>query len=128
MPKPQSREQTLETLSILAAVLLAGFGVFRKDSLWMASLLLLLAGLFLPALASRISGSWLGFSAAVARFNSRLILTVIYYAVLTPVAFVYRLFAGDPLGLRNGRSRADRPTHFTRRDHRYVPADFERPW
>ena len=128
MPKPPSREKTLETISVLAAVLLAGFGVFRKDFLWMASLLLLLAGLLQPALASRIAGCWLGFSAAVSRFNSRLILSAIYYAVLTPVAFVYRLFASNPLGLRNDRSRADCLTHFTQRDHRYVPADFERPW
>ena len=58
--------------------------------------------------------------------NSRVLLTLVYYLVLTPIALLYRLTHRDPLSLK----RADDTgrSYWIVRDHTFGPRDLERPW
>src|SRR5207247_5303096 len=55
----------------------------------------------------------------------RVLLTLVYYLVLTPIALLYRLTHRDPLRLR----RADDTgrSYWIVRDHPFEPRDLERP-
>ena len=63
---------------------------------------LLLAGLLAPAAARAFHKGWMRFAAALGHVNSRVLLTLVYYLVVTPYGFVTRLVGRDPLRRRAG--------------------------
>ncbi len=121
-----SASKALETMAVLAFVCLAAGLYFDVTALSAAALALLFIGLFLKPLSMRIAGRWLRFAGLIGAFNSRVILTVIFFVVLTPLAVVYRLFHGDFMNLR--RHDDDGKSYWSRRDHRYDPKDLGNVW
>jgi hypothetical protein len=123
---PMNPYKALETLAVLALACLAAGLFFDVQALLVAALILLFAGLFLKRLSMRIAEIWLRFAGLIGAVNSRIILTLIFYMVLTPLALVYRLFHGDFMKIR----RLDDPgrSYWSRRDHQYNPRDLGNVW
>jgi len=64
---------------------------------------LLVLGAFLaPSWLAPIRRRWMAMAAVIGAFNTRLILTLAYYLIVTPVGLVMRLVARDPLDRRLG--------------------------
>ena len=80
--------------------------------------LLVLAGLIRPVWLKYVYRGWMKFAFAAGWFNTRLILSLMFYLVMTPVAALLRLFGKQPLVL--GRDR-QAPTYWIRREK--VPFD-----
>jgi len=91
--------------------------------LWSLGALLVLPGLLFPRVLGPVKRKWMRGAAVVGEFNSRVILGIFYYLVLSPIGFVRRLF-GDPLNRRLG----DRSTSvWVKRERAAVdPARYER--
>lgn len=79
-------------------------------------------GLLAPRLLKWPSALWWKLAMALGYVNARVILTIAFLLVLTPIAFVWRLIGRDPLGKRREswpgwtaypQRYADR-SHFTR--------------
>lgn len=119
------RVKTLETLGILALAAMVLGMVFH----WMPWLVLagslLIIGAFFKKTADAVAGAWMKFGHAIGFLNTRLLLILVYYLVLTPLAIAYRVVHGDFLRLRD-----DRPTAslWYVRDHPYTPRDLETMW
>jgi hypothetical protein len=66
--------------------------------------LLVVPGLVAPRILGPVERGWMRFAEVLGRVNSRIILTLLYYVVFTPVGIVRR-WLGDPLdrGMRDGR-------------------------
>jgi hypothetical protein len=73
-------------------VIVAVFGVVGAS--------LLVVGLLLPAVARVFHTAWMRFASALGYVNSRVLLTLMYYLVLTPYGFAMRLAGRDPLKRR----------------------------
>ena len=73
--------------------------------LWIIATVLFLFGLILPSLLRPVQKVWMGLAMVLAWVNTRIILTVLFYAVFTPIGVIMRLFR-DPLDrrLQDGRS------------------------
>jgi hypothetical protein len=56
--------------------------------------------------------------------NSKIILTLIFFLFLTPIAFLYRTVKGDFMKLRKGGSSS----YWTEKNHQYEPKDMENVW
>mgnify|MGYP000871499780 FL=1 len=116
----------METLAVLAFVSLAIGLFFTVKVLFFLALCLLFVGIFLKALSIRIAGIWLEFSTILGGISSRIILTVIFFVFLTPIAFFYRISHGDFISLkRKGSSDAK---YWKQRNYEFMPKDFENPW
>lgn len=90
-----------------AALLLAGAVlVWRRSGAgpWLAgggALLLafgLVAGLVAPAALRPVHRAWMGLSYSLGYCTSRLVLVLLFFLVLTPLALLRRLFVGHALG------------------------------
>ncbi len=86
-------------------VLLAGVGVWRSHSVLpmvLGALAILLAGLALvaPSLLGPVHRVWMRFAHALGWFNTRVLLGVIYFVVMTPIGLVMRILGRDPLDRR----------------------------
>lgn len=125
-----TRETILETLGVLAlACLVAGHLVKRpglKAGLLAAGAVLLAVGLFVKPVARWIAAGWLKFGAVLGAVNSKIILGLIFYLFLTPIALLARATRGDFLHLRK-KAGADR-SYWEKRDHAYTAGDLEKLW
>lgn len=119
-----SRTVVLETFAVFAVVsLLAGIFWQRQVFVRLALIVLLVALLAKP-LATVVTRVWLKFSTLLSGVSNRLILAFIFYLLLAPLAFIYRLFNRDPLKLEAG----NRETYYSERNHTYARADLEKMW
>jgi hypothetical protein len=129
MDRPQEKRpehQALETLGILAFFCLFFGVIFDVDTLSYAALGLLFIGLFIKRLALVIAGGWLKFAAALGTANTKIILFVIFYLFLTPIAFLYRLTHGDVMNLKD--ENPPQESFWKERNHQYKPEDIEKQW
>jgi hypothetical protein len=73
--------------------------------LWTLAAVLVVPALLRPALLEPVERYWMRAAMTLGRINTRVILSVLYYVMMTPIGMVRRLF-GDPLNrsLNDGRS------------------------
>ena len=125
MTEQNKRLKDLKTMAVLAAAcLLAGRLTIWAPWYWLA-LALLVSALFLKKTAAFIADGWLELGHVLGAINSRIILTLVFYLALTPLALLKKLFAGDTLKLKK---RPAGESYYEPRDHLYAPADLEKPW
>ena len=120
----KSRILVLETFAVFTAVSLLAAIIFHRPAFVILSIVILLVALFMKSIAGQITCWWLKFSSIVACINSRVILVIIFYFVLTPIAFIYRKFNIDTLGLEMKKSGS----FYIERDHIYSKTDLEKMW
>jgi hypothetical protein len=131
MKKELKRETVLETVGVLAlACLVVGHLVRNRPELARgllgAAALLLALGLFVKPAARWIAVAWLKLAEVLGAVNSRIILGLIFYLFLTPIAFLARATRGDLLRLKR-KSAPDR-SYWEKRDHAYTREDLEKLW
>ena len=67
---------------------------------------LLVAGLLVPPAARAFHTAWMRFAVLLGHVNSRVLLTLVYYLVVTPYGVVTRLVGRDPLRRRGARAES----------------------
>ena len=110
-------------------VLIAGFCtlhlLFKEKTI--AFLIVAIAVLVLSALNEKaailIEKLWLWFGEKAGKVNAAILLFLIYYLILTPIAFLSRIGSKDPLKLQ-----APEKSNFEFRKHKYAAKDLENPW
>jgi hypothetical protein len=74
--------------------------------------------------ARGIEWAWLKLATFLGWLNSRIILSLIYFAFLLPLAWISRLFTKDPLTLHRKKTAS----LFVTRNHQYTGKDLENIW
>ena len=122
---PRERSFGLSVGSILCAIaaLLAWRGRVARAE-WLAGIggLLVVLGLLKPAFLKRPSELWWRFSRALGWVNARVLLTILFVAVLVPVGLLWRVVGKDPLARRREKwpgwsphpARYRDPKHYSR--------------
>ncbi len=129
MDVPAKKDLRVFGLGVGAALLL--FGALALYSgrhpglaapLLAAGVLLVLLGAAAPGALSPAYGPWMAFARALGWFNTRLLLTLVFFLVFTPVGLLMRLFGSDPMERRFG------PGTYWRKPppHSLGPRHFER--
>ena len=99
----QARKSALLVAAVL--LLIAAWNLYRGRTgvvvvLGAAAAALVVAGLFVPAAARGFHRAWMRFAVALGHVNSRVLLTLMYYLVITPYGLASRLVGRDPLRRR----------------------------
>ncbi len=105
--------QARKSALLVAAVLLgiAAWNLYRGRTtvvIIFASIgaALVVAGLLVPPAARAFHTAWMRFAVLLGHVNSRVLLTLVYYLVVTPYGVVTRLVGRDPLGRRGTKSES----------------------
>ena len=104
---------------LFAAVgaILAGVFWWRESALWwipgLCAGLFAAAGLLAPSLLRPLHTPWMAFARFLGWLNTRILLTLFFALVITPVGLVLRLFRRDLLDQRMG---TDAGSYWKRRD------------
>jgi len=115
----EERKEQFKTLVILS-VGLALIG-WRWHHVYVAitALGLLIAGSLSSWLLKVITDGWLWIGEMIGAVMSRVVLSLVFFMVLTPVAVIYRLF-----GRKKRQLNPD--SYYVERNHRYVAKDLEK--
>ena len=104
---PLTNAQARKSALLVAAVLLgiAAWNVYRGRTTVVIifafiGAVLLVAGLLVPPAARAFHTAWMRFAVLLGHVNSRVLLTLMYYLVVTPYGVVTRLVGRDPLRRR----------------------------
>ena len=81
------------------------------------------AALISDYMANLIIKVWFGLAHILGYINSRILLSVIYYLILVPFALIGKLSKNQALNLSKNQK-----SYYTNRNHKFKPADFEKPW
>lgn len=122
------REKTIETMLVITVGMLVLHFVFKEktgESYFLtASLIFGLIGVFSNFLSEQVSWVWGKIAHILGTFNSYVLLSVVFFIFLTPVAFLYKLTRKDTLRLKVQKNG----TIYEERNHLYVPKDLENVW
>ena len=118
--------QYLETGLILVIFSLLLF--LKLPLFWLIHIAIFLSGLLmiLPVIFRPVAFVLLMAGEVMGNFMSRLILTLLFFLIITPVALFRRAVGKNDLHLRDFGSNEE--SVFENRDHVYVPEDLEYPF
>ncbi|MGB0369652.1 MAG: SxtJ family membrane protein [Flavobacteriales bacterium] len=110
-------------------ILVAGFSLlqlaFKEKTI--VFLIVAISVLLLSALSKRaamaINTGWLWFGEKAGRVNAATLLFLVYYLLLTPIAFLSRIGSKDSLKLN-----APKESNFNFKNHKYGAEDLRNPW
>jgi polyferredoxin len=122
------REKTIETMLVITVGMLVLYYFFREKSwanyLLYTSLAMGLIGVFSNFLSEKVAWVWGKIAHIMGTFNSYVLLSIIFFVFLTPVAFLFKLTRKDSLKLKAQKNG----TVYEERNHLYVAKDLENVW
>ena len=118
-----TREKVFSTLIGLCVGLLLVYFLYEIDWLLYVVLGLLLISMVWKWAAEKIAWLWLKLGEGLGWMNSRILLSIIFFLILTPMALLRRLFSKDELQLK----KAENST-FHERNHTFSAKDLKNPW
>jgi len=117
------RKKVSETGLVIVTGLLVIF--LLSDISWIIPAAVAIGGIFIfiNPLAALIHKGWMSLAKVLGWIMSRVVLSLLWFVILTPLAYIYRLTGHDDLHLKkNGNSQ------FSDYRKEYSPSDFEKPW
>lgn len=122
-PLSQAKREGKSELAIVTGFL-ALFLLFQTAWLLYLALALGIVFLFFEKLSALVLAAWFKLAEAIGYVNSRVLLSLVYFGVLLPVALLRRLAQPDPLSL----GAPPKETMFKTRERAYEKRDFEKLW
>jgi hypothetical protein len=121
-----TREKSLEAALAISAGLLVLFWIFDNSYFIIASTVVGVAALLSPFLAKWISFFWYKLAESLGIINGFILLTIIFYLFLTPLALLSKLFRKDELQLK--KKANPEGSYFVERNHAFSKKDLENMW
>lgn len=129
--KVDASDGKVRSFGVLFSVLalgVAAYSFYKNGTVWPwfagASAAFLTTGLFVRPVLRPLYVLWMRFAMVLAWVNTRLILGIFFYGILTPVGFILKLQGKDPLTRTIDRTA---PTYWIKRaPEAFDPKKYER--
>ena len=121
-----TKEQAKDTGMALVLIALIVFFATREIRYATIATALLLLDMIAPGLFKPAAKLWFGLSHVLGTVMSKVMLSLIFYLVLSPMGVLRTLFGKDPMRVRQFKKGDD--SVFRVRDHQFVAADIEQPF
>lgn len=116
-------KDTPKTQLIIVVGLLVLAMILRNDRFVYASLGIGLSCLIFPAFGYWLVWAWYKLAELLSKVMNPLILGLMYFLFISPIAILFRLFGNDPMRLKDKKGSL-----FEIREHSYKKEDLENPW
>lgn len=117
--------KSIEACLVITVGFLVLYVWLKNPWLLRISLAVGLLGVFSPWAASKIHAGWTLLAKGLGWFNGRVLLSVVYFLILTPIAWVARKSGAANLQLRKKPSS---DSYYSERNHSYEAKDLENTW
>lgn len=119
-----NKQDNPKTILVIVTGLLVLRFVFKSDYFLYASLGIGLISLIIPVVGDGIVWLWFKIAQVLGWINTRIILSLVFFLFVTPIALLSRVFKKNMLQLRD----KDAKTVFVTRNHTYKKEDLEETW
>ncbi len=125
-PKTVTQKECSDTGMAMVLICLLG-GWFSGERDWLlAAIILLVLNMVWPGIYTLVAKVWLGLSHLLGAVMSRVILALVFYLLVTPLALLRRMLGHDPMQRKAWKAGTD--SVFEVRDHTYTPEEIEQPF
>ena len=125
-PSKISKEQAKDTGMAMVLILLL-FGVALQNYIYVKlGILCLLIAMAIPLLFKYVAIFWLGLSHFIGTFVSKIILSAIFFLIVSPVGLIKRLLGHDTLKSRQFKAATD--SVMVLRNHTFKKEDIIKPY
>lgn len=119
-------KQALDSGLALTLIFMLLLYFTKKDIFLFCAVGALVFTMVWPAIYKHFAKIWFGFSHIIGTFMSRIILSLLFFLIITPMGLVRRLCGADPMNLRKWKLETD--SVFKTRDHLFTRQDIEKPF
>jgi hypothetical protein len=120
----KTRYKPIETMLVLAMACLAAYVIWHAKALLWLSFGFGLIGILSPWISRQIAGLWMGLTRVLGRISNAVLLSVVYWLVVVPVAVFRRMRKRDKLTYFDRAAGSN----FVERDHLFTKEDLEKTW
>lgn len=117
------KDKHLGTMLIFTMVLIIFFLMYKNVKFLYAALALGAIAIFIPVLSRKIHTIWMKFAELLGLVMNKVILGVVFFIFLVPVALLSRLFRKNPLKIKK-----DASSYFSERNFTYTKKSLEQLW
>jgi hypothetical protein len=121
-----TKEQSRDTGMAMVLLLLLVDIRTKRGWVLFAAIALLVLNMTVPQIYRPIAVLWLGFSDLIGAVVSRILLSIVFFAVVTPIGILRRLAGKDSLKLLVFKAGKD--SVMLDRNHTFIGRDLERPF
>ena len=126
LPAAVSNKECADTAMAMTLISLLVILYTRSITLLPLPIALLLLGMVWPRAYSPLAKLWLGVSLLLGSVMSRIVLSIIFVVIVTPIGLVMRLFGHDPMRRKAWKKGTE--STFVSRDHLIEAKDLEHPF
>ena len=124
--RPITKEQSKDTGMAMVLLLLLASGAFKREILVTVAMIALIVDMTVPRLYRPVAVLWLGLSHLLGTVVSKILLTLVFFGVVTPIGLARKLLGIDSLKLKDFKS-GDNSVMIVR-NHIFTGKDIEKPY
>jgi hypothetical protein len=121
-----TKDRSRDTGMAMVLLLLLVYIRTRRDGMLLAAIALHIVNMLAPRIYAPIAVVWLGFSHLLGAVMSKILLSILFFILVTPIGVLRRLFRKDSLKLR--AFKAGEESVMLVRNHMFVGGDIEKPY
>jgi saxitoxin biosynthesis operon SxtJ-like protein len=127
LKKKITKDQCRDTgMAMVLLLLLLAVSPKRHHGYLIAAIAVHVVNMVLPQIFRPIAVVWLGFSNLLGEIVPKILLSLVFFLVVTPIGILRRLIGKDALKLRVFKGGQD--SVMLERNHTFVGQDLERPY
>jgi len=126
LKKKMTKDQSRDTGMAMVLLVLLIYLKTRRDGLLYAAMVLHVVNMIVPRIYAPAAVLWLGLSHVLGTVMSKVLLSILFFGLVTPIGALRRLFGKDSLKLR--AFRASDESAMLVRNHMFVSHDIEKPY
>lgn len=121
-----SESEKIKAQLVIVTGLVAIHFIFKVQHPYflIAALVIGIVSIAIPALGDLIVKLWYKLAEVLGAINGKILLSLVFFVVLFPVALIAKLSKKNPLHLK----KEDSDSVFTERNHKYSAKDLEQVW
>ena len=112
-------------LAIILILLIIEY-IKRPEWLTLCTMAVLVLTMTYPAALKPLGRIWFGFSHILGTIVSRIILSLVFFLIVTPIGLVRRISGADPM--RNKLWKKGEDSVLVKRNHHYSSDDLQKPY
>lgn len=126
IPMRISIDQAKDTGMAMVLICLLVTLYYHGSKLLLLSVIMLLINMTAPKIYKPAAVIWIGLSNILGTVMSKILLTVLFFTVVTPVGVVRKIMGADTMMLKKWKK--DKSSVFETRNHEFKPEDIDRPY
>ena len=124
--RPITKEQSKDTGMAMVLLLLLFSAAFKRETLVTIAIVALVVDMTFPQFYRPVAVLWLGLSHLLGTVVSKILLTLVFFGVVTPIGLARKLLGFDSLKLKDFKSGEN--SVMLIRNYTFTGKDIEKPY